>query len=194
MSDYIWIQGAKEHNLKNINLKIPKNKLVTITGLSGSGKSSLAFDTIYAEGWQRYLENLPAYSGNLLANTKRGELESFTGLGAMLAIRQQSSSHNRRSTLSTYSGIYDLMRLLYSRLGESGRLPASDFSFNNPAGACENCKGLGTVLSCDPYLLITHPQRSIYEGAMDGTKRGKYFGERQGQYLAVLKSVEKKKT
>ncbi|MDP8323025.1 MAG: ATP-binding cassette domain-containing protein [Candidatus Stygibacter australis] len=189
----IEFKQVTTNNLQAIDVSIPRGQITAITGISGSGKSSLAFDTIYAEGWQRYLENLPAYSGNLLANTKRGELESFTGLGAMLAIRQQSSSHNRRSTLSTYSGIYDLMRLLYSRLGESGRLPASDFSFNNPAGACENCKGLGTVLSCDPYLLITHPQRSIYEGAMDGTKRGKYFGERQGQYLAVLKSVEKEK-
>ncbi|MDP8220335.1 MAG: ATP-binding cassette domain-containing protein, partial [Candidatus Stygibacter frigidus] len=189
----IEFKQVTTNNLQSINVSIPRGKITAITGISGSGKSSLAFDTIYAEGWQRYLENLPAYSGNLLANTKRGELESFSGLGAMLAIRQQSSPHNRRSTLGTYSGIYDLMRLLYSRLGEGGRLPVSDFSFNNPAGACENCKGLGTVLSCDPYLLITHPDRSIYDGAMNGTKRGKYYGEKQGQYLAVLKSLEKEK-
>jgi len=189
----IEFKQVTTNNLQAIDVSIPRGKITAITGISGSGKSSLAFDTIYAEGWQRYLENLPAYSGNLLANTKRGELESFSGLGAMLAIRQQSSSHNRRSTLGTYSGIYDLMRLLYSRLGEGGRLPASDFSFNNPAGACEKCKGLGTVLSCDPFLLITHPQCSIYDGAMDGTKRGKYYGEKQGQYLAVLRSVEKEK-
>jgi excinuclease ABC subunit A len=181
------------NNLKSIDVSIPRGKITAITGISGSGKSSLAFDTIYAEGWQRYVENLPAYSGSLLASGTRGDLESFSGLGAMLAIKQQNSVPNRRSTLGTFSGIYDHLRLLFSRLGVGARLPASDFSFNNPAGACENCKGLGTVLSCDPYLLITHPERSIYDGAMDGTKRGKYYGERQGQYLATLRSVEQAK-
>ncbi|MCF7912432.1 MAG: ATP-binding cassette domain-containing protein [Candidatus Cloacimonetes bacterium] len=190
MTSNIEFKNIRTNNLQGIDVSIPRGKITAITGISGSGKSSLAFDTIYAEGWQRYVENLPTYTGNRLGTEQRGDMESFSGLGAMLAIRQEGSRHNQRSTVGTFSGIYDHLRLLYSRLGKGAKLPASEFSFNKPAGACLQCKGLGTVLSCDPFLLITDPGRSIYDGAMDGSKRGKYYGERQGQYLATLKSVE----
>lgn len=116
-TDYIIIRGAKEHNLKNINLKIPRNELIIITGLSGSGKSSLAFDTIYAEGQRRYVESLSAYARQFLDQLKKPDLEYIEGLSPTISIEQKTTSHNPRSTVATQTEIYDYLRLLFARIG-----------------------------------------------------------------------------
>ena len=117
MHDEIIISGARQHNLKNIDLKIPKNKLVVITGLSGSGKSTLAFDTIYAEGQRRYVESLSAYARQFLELMDKPDVDSIDGLSPAISIQQKTTSKNPRSTVGTVTEIYDYLRLLYSRIG-----------------------------------------------------------------------------
>lgn len=114
----IEIRGARTHNLKNINLDIPRDKLVVITGLSGSGKSSLAFDTLYAEGQRRYVESLSAYARQFLSMMDKPDVDSIEGLSPAISIEQKSTSHNPRSTVGTVTEIYDYLRLLYARIGE----------------------------------------------------------------------------
>ena len=116
-NDYIDIKGAREHNLKNINIRLPKNKLNVITGLSGSGKSSLAFDTIYAEGQRRYVESLSSYARQFLDLMKKPDVDSIEGLSPAISIEQKTTSHNPRSTVGTVTEIYDYMRLLWARVG-----------------------------------------------------------------------------
>src|SRR6266576_3592877 len=113
----IVIKGAREHNLKNIDLEIPKNKLVVLTGLSGSGKSSLAFDTIYAEGQRRYVESLSSYARQFLGTMKKPDVDLIEGLSPAISIDQKSTSHNPRSTVGTVTEIYDYLRLLFARIG-----------------------------------------------------------------------------
>ena len=115
--DFIEIKGAREHNLKNIDITLPKNKLTVITGLSGSGKSSLAFDTIYAEGQRRYVESLSAYARQFLELMKKPDVDSIEGLSPAISIEQKTTSHNPRSTVGTVTEIYDYMRLLWARAG-----------------------------------------------------------------------------
>lgn len=117
MNDKIIVRGAKEHNLKNINVEIPRNKLVVITGLSGSGKSSLAFDTIYAEGQRRYVESLSSYARMFLGQMDKPNVESIEGLSPAISIDQKTTSKNPRSTVGTVTEIYDYLRLLYARIG-----------------------------------------------------------------------------
>lgn len=117
MSDVIRIQGAREHNLKNVDVEIPRNKLVVITGLSGSGKSSLAFDTIYAEGQRRYVESLSAYARQFLGLMEKPDVDQIDGLSPAISIDQKSTSRNPRSTVATVTEIYDYLRLLFARIG-----------------------------------------------------------------------------
>ena len=117
MNDKIIIKGAKEHNLKNINLEIPRDKLVVITGLSGSGKSSLAFDTLYAEGQRRYVESLSSYARQFLGLMEKPDVESIEGLSPAISIDQKTTSKNPRSTVGTVTEIYDYIRLLFARIG-----------------------------------------------------------------------------
>lgn len=117
MEEYIRVKGAKAHNLKNIDIDIPRHKLVVITGLSGSGKSSLAFDTIYAEGQRRYVESLSAYARQFLGQMDKPDVESIEGLSPAISIDQKTTSHNPRSTVGTVTEIYDYLRLLYARVG-----------------------------------------------------------------------------
>ena len=117
MNDKIIIKGAKEHNLKNINVEIPRDKLVVITGLSGSGKSSLAFDTIYAEGQRRYVESLSSYARQFLGVMEKPNVEKIEGLSPAISIDQKTTSKNPRSTVGTVTEIYDYIRLLYARIG-----------------------------------------------------------------------------
>ena len=114
----IIIQGARENNLKNINLEIPRDQFVVITGLSGSGKSSLAFDTIYAEGQRRYVESLSAYARQFLGNIEKPDVDLIEGLSPAISINQKTTSKNPRSTVATVTEIYDYLRLLYARIGE----------------------------------------------------------------------------
>ena len=113
----ISIKGARTHNLKNISLEIPRGKLIVITGLSGSGKSSLAFDTIYAEGQRRYVESLSAYARQFLSMMEKPDVDQIDGLSPAISIEQKSTSHNPRSTVGTVTEIYDYLRLLYARIG-----------------------------------------------------------------------------
>ena len=117
MNDNIIIKGAKEHNLKDIDLIIPRNKLIVITGLSGSGKSSLAFDTLYAEGQRRYVESLSSYARQFLGMMEKPDVESIEGLSPAISIDQKTTSKNPRSTVGTVTEIYDYIRLLYARIG-----------------------------------------------------------------------------
>ena len=115
--DFIDIKGAREHNLKGIDVKIPRNKMVVLTGLSGSGKSSLAFDTIYAEGQRRYMESLSSYARQFLGQMEKPNVEKIEGLSPAISIDQKSTNRNPRSTVGTVTEIYDYFRLLYARIG-----------------------------------------------------------------------------
>ena len=124
MMKKIVIKGAKEHNLKNVTVEIPKDKFVVITGLSGSGKSSLAFDTIYAEGQRRYVESLSAYARQFLDKMKKPKVDLIEGLSPAISIEQKNTSKNPRSTVATVTEIYDYMRVLFARVG----IPYSPFT------------------------------------------------------------------
>ena len=116
-TDKLIVKGAREHNLKNIDVEIPKNKLVVFTGISGSGKSSLAFDTIYAEGQRRYVESLSSYARQFLGIMNKPDIDSIEGLSPAISIEQKTTSHNPRSTVGTITEIYDYLRLLFARIG-----------------------------------------------------------------------------
>ena len=115
--DKIIIKGARENNLKNVDIELPKNKMIVMTGLSGSGKSSLAFDTIYAEGERRYVESLSAYARQFLGNSNKPDVDSIEGLSPAISIDQKTTSNNPRSTVGTVTEIYDYLRLLFARVG-----------------------------------------------------------------------------
>src|SRR5580700_11168395 len=115
----IKISGARQHNLKNLHLEIPREKLVVITGLSGSGKSSLAFDTLYAEGQRRYVESLSAYARQFLDRMEKPNVDSIDGIAPAVAIRQKNTTRNPRSTVGTSTEIHDYLRLLFARVGRT---------------------------------------------------------------------------
>ena len=150
MDKFIKIKGARTHNLKNIDLNLPKNNLITITGLSGSGKSSLAFDTIFAEGQRRYVESLSAYARQFLSMVDKPDVDKIEGLSPAISIEQKSTSHNPRSTVGTVTEIYDYLRLLYARIGEP-RCP-------------EHNVGLDAMSTSDMYktLLRTVKDKTIF--------------------------------
>ena len=116
--DTIQVRGARTHNLKNIDLDLPRDKFIVITGLSGSGKSSLAFDTLYAEGQRRYVESLSTYARQFLSMMEKPDVDHIEGLSPAISIEQKSTSHNPRSTVGTITEIYDYLRLLFARAGE----------------------------------------------------------------------------
>ncbi|MDQ1109368.1 excinuclease ABC A subunit [Stenotrophomonas rhizophila] len=150
--DFIRIRGARTHNLKNIDLDLPRDKLIVITGLSGSGKSSLAFDTIYAEGQRRYVESLSAYARQFLSVMEKPDLDHIEGLSPAISIEQKSTSHNPRSTVGTITEIYDYLRLLYARVG-SPRCPDHGY----PLEAQTVSQMVDHVLTLDPeqrYMLL----------------------------------------
>src|SRR5947208_1879534 len=120
----IIIRGAREHNLRNVNLRLPKNKLIVMTGVSGSGKSSLAFDTLYAEGQRRYVESLSSYARQFLGQMPKPEVDSITGLAPSISIQQKTGGRNPRSTVGTITEINDYLRVLFARVGQ---------------GYCPNC-------------------------------------------------------
>ena len=117
MKDELFVKGAKENNLKDIDVHIPKNTLTVFTGVSGSGKSTLAFDTIFAEGQRRYMESLSSYARQFLGMMEKPNVESISGLSPAISIDQKTTSHNPRSTVGTVTEIYDYLRLLYARIG-----------------------------------------------------------------------------
>ena len=136
MNDKIIIQGARENNLKNVDLTIPRDKLVVFTGLSGSGKSSLAFDTIYAEGQRRYVESLSSYARQFLGQMDKPDVDAIEGLSPAISIDQKTTSKNPRSTVGTVTEIYDYLRLLWARVGtphcpKCGNLKSEQYHYLN---------------------------------------------------------------
>src|SRR5512133_2605895 len=143
MSEEINVLGARVHNLQNIDVTIPRNKLVVITGLSGSGKSSLAFDTIYGEGQRRYMETLSVYARQFLGGMERPDVDKITGLSPVISIEQKTTNKNPRSTVGTITEIYDFLRLLYARAGE-----AYSFESGEKMVRYSDSQILGLVNSC----------------------------------------------
>ena len=142
--EFIFVKGAREHNLKNIDVKIPRDKLVVITGVSGSGKSSLAFDTIYAEGQRRYVESLSAYARQFLGRMDKPDVDYIEGLSPAISIDQKGVSHNPRSTVGTVTEIYAYLLLLFARLG----LP--------------HCPPSGRPVARLPGMQLGHPVISLH--------------------------------
>ena len=172
MNDKIIIKGAKEHNLKNINLEIPRNKLVVITGLSGSGKSSLAFDTLYAEGQRRYVESLSSYARQFLGLMEKPDVQRIDGLSPAISIDQKTTSKNPRSTVGTVTEIYDYIRLLYARIG---------------VPYCPNCGKKIEKQSIDQIIdnIMTLPEGTRIQ-VLAPVVRG-----RKGEYTKQLESYQK---
>ena len=172
-SDWIEVSGARTHNLKNLEVKIPKGALVAFTGVSGSGKSSLAVDTIHALSQQWYLEGLSPYVRKFLVPDDRPDVDSITGLGASLAVDQQGANNNPNSTVGSLVGARHPLRLLFSRVGafadgageEAKRRESTAFDPTHPDGQCEVCLGVGGELHVDPDLVVAHPERSLLDGA-----------------------------
>ena len=168
MLDRISVHGARQHNLKNIDVEIPRNTFTVITGLSGSGKSSLAFDTIYAEGQRRYVETLSPYARQFLDQMERPEVDSIDGLSPAISIEQKTTNRSPRSTVGTITEIYDYLRLLYSSIGiphcpECGTEIAKHFFPNlDPVGRELRVKGV-------PFRVIgvVEPQGNVFGFSMD---------------------------
>ena len=169
---YIKIRGASEHNLKHVSLNIPRNELVVLTGLSGSGKSSLAFDTIYAEGQRRYMESLSSYARMFLGRMEKPDVESIEGLSPAISIDQKSTNRNPRSTVGTVTEIYDYMRLLYARIG----IPH-----------CPNCGKPITRQSIDQMVdqILAMPEKTRFQ-VLAPVVRGK-----KGRHEKVLAQAKK---
>lgn len=160
----IIIKGAKTHNLKNIDIEIPRNKINVLVGVSGSGKSTIAYDIIAAEGQRQFLESISTFAARLLKRNGRAEINSIKNLSPTIAINQKKLRGNPRSTVGTITEIYTYLRLLFSRFGSEKNLSANNFSFNSPKGACLKCKGLGTEYTIDPKTIIDF-DKSLNEGA-----------------------------
>ena len=161
--NFIHVKGARVHNLKNVNLKIPRNKLTVITGLSGSGKSSLAFDTIHAEGQRRYMETFSAYIRQFVGNYERPDVEKIEGLSPVIAIEQKTTSKNPRSTVGTVTDIYDFIRLLFARIGVA-------YSYKSNLKMVKNTDEEIIKLICDKYL----NQRIIILAPIIRSRKGHY--------------------
>lgn len=166
----IIIKGAREHNLKNIDLEIPRDQLVVFTGVSGSGKSSLAFGTLYAEAQRRYLESVSPYARRLFNQMSIPEVDSISGLPPAVALQQQRGGTSTRSTVGSVTTLSNLLRMLYSRAGDypkgQGIIYAEGFSPNTPEGACENCHGLGKVYEVNEKSMVPDDGKTIRERAV----------------------------
>ena len=167
--DEIVIEGASEHNLRSIDVVIPRNCLTVVTGVSGSGKSSLVLDTIGREAQRRFLETMPAYARQFLGRLRRPAARRITGLSPAVVLDQRPTTSNPRSTVGTMTEVWDLLRLLFARTGTApdGIRPTRGlFSFNGAEGACPACQGLGIADQLDPELLVADPARSLRGGAL----------------------------
>ncbi len=191
----IVLEGVTTHNLRGIDARFPFEKFTVVSGPSGGGKSSLVFDTLFAASRQKYIESFSAYVRALIDKGGRADFAAARGLTPPVAVGRSSRSSNPRSTVGTMTEIYDYYRLLFSRAGSipperSGRtLSTSMFSFNHEQGACRRCKGLGTMTVADPERLITHPEKPLMDGALDGTKTGRFYGDPHGQHIAALRAA-----
>ncbi|RMD50798.1 excinuclease ABC subunit UvrA, partial [Candidatus Parcubacteria bacterium] len=184
----IIIRGAKIHNLKNIDLDIPKNKLVVFTGLSGSGKSSLAFDTIYAEGQRRYMESLSGYARQFLEMQDKPDVDEISGLSPTIAINQKTSSHNPRSTVGTISEIYDYLRVLYARVAkpyhpETGKV-ILPLTFSDLEGKIIDAVKKSDVLLFAPMV---EDKKGDFNGVLQAAKNAEFS---QVRYDGVILDVD----
>ena len=174
----IAIKGARTNNLKNISLRIPHNKFIVVTGVSGSGKSSLVFDIIAKEGQRRYFETVPSFARQFMGKLNRPDVDEIEGLSPVIAIGQRTTGMHARSTVGTMSDIYDLLRLLFARTGTSEsrvELSRALFSFNSALGKCTHCNGIGKQEKIDLNCLISTPEKSIREGALAPTLPNGYI-------------------
>ena len=171
-NEFIKIRGARVHNLKNIDLDIPKNKLIVITGLSGSGKSSLAFDTLYAEGQRRYVESLSAYARQFLGVMDKPDVDKIEGISPAISIDQRKSTHNPRSTVGTITEIYDYLRLLYARVGKPH---------------CPNC---GKLISRQTVDQIVDQILKLPKG-LEITILGPVIRSKKGEHHGVLEEIQR---
>src|SRR5512145_656816 len=172
LHDKIIVRGAREHNLKNIDVDIPRDQLVVLTGLSGSGKSSLAFDTIFAEGQRRYVESLSAYARQFLGQMEKPDVDHIDGLSPAIAIDQKGTSRNPRSTVGTITEIYDYLRLLFARVGHP------------------HCPQCGREITVQSVQQIVDAIQSI----PDNTRlmiMAPVVKDRKGEYLAIFNDLRK---
>src|SRR5437660_315091 len=209
----ISVRGARQHNLKNISVEIPRNSLTVVTGLSGSGKSSLAFDTIYAEGQRRYVETLSAYARQYLDQMERPDVDSIEGLSPSISIEQKTTSRSPRSTVGTITEIYDYLRLLYASIGiphcpqcgqPISRQSAEQIMHNvmqlTPEdrvmllapivdGSGKECNGLSSIYDFDPALIIVDWSKPLLDGAL-GPGSGSTYLQRMLQIAATAYKVD----
>src|SRR5215216_4298066 len=171
--DFISIRGAREHNLKNIDVEIPRDRLVVLTGLSGSGKSSLAFDTIFAEGQRRYVESLSAYARQFLGQMEKPDVDHIDGLSPAISIDQKGTSRNPRSTVGTVTEIYDYLRLMFARVGHPH---------------CPNC---GRPIASQTVQQIVDTLTALPDGARL-LILGPLVRDRKGEHLALFDDLRKK--
>src|SRR5690606_28275680 len=166
----VRVRGAREHNLKNVDVDIPRDALVVFTGVSGSGKSSLAFGTIFAEAQRRYLETVAPYARRLFDQVGVPDVDSIEGLPPAVALQQQRGAPSTRSSVGSVTTIMSLLRMLYSRAGSypprQPMLYAEHFSPNTPQGACPDCHGLGMVHDVPESLMVPDPSLTIRERAV----------------------------
>ena len=170
LDGFVRVRGAREHNLKNVDLDIPRDALVVFTGVSGSGKSSLAFGTLYAEAQRRYLESVSPYARRLFHQMAVPEVDEIEGLPPAVALQQQRGSPTTRSSVGSVTTLSNLLRMLYSRAGDYPRgqplLYAESFSPNTPEGACPKCHGLGRVYEVTERSMVPDDSLTIRERAV----------------------------
>ena len=177
---FVRVRGAREHNLRDVDVDIPREALVVFSGVSGSGKSSLAFSTIYAEAQRRYFDSVSPYARRLIHQVGVPDVDSITGLPPAVALQQQRGTPSVRSSVGSVTTLSSLIRMLYSRAGtyppHQPMLYAEDFSPNTPQGACPVCHGLGHVYETSEALLVPDPSRSIADGAVAAWPPGWHGG------------------
>lgn len=181
--DSVEVIGAREHNLQSISISIPKKKLVVFTGVSGSGKSSLVFDTIYQEAQRQLIETFSTFARRRLPKINRPDVDELRNISTTITIDQKKLGSTPRSTVGTVTEVYTYLRLLYSRLGEPTTNDSRLFGFNNPYGMCPECKGLGNELVFDVDALIDW-DKSINEGGI----RHRHFQPGMASYRVIVAS------
>src|SRR5881394_2309064 len=186
---FVRVRGAREHNLKDVAVDIPRDALVVFTGVSGSGKSSLAFATLYAEAQRRYLESVAPYARRLFHQIGAPEFDQIDGLPPAVALQQQRGSPTTRSSVGSVTTLSNLLRMLYSRAGDYPRgqslLYAESFSPNTPEGACPNCHGMGSVYDVTEESMVPDPSLTIREGAVAAWPSA-WQGQNQRDILTTL--------
>ncbi|GHA39393.1 hypothetical protein GCM10007989_38940 [Devosia pacifica] len=167
---FVEVRGAREHNLRDVSVVIPRNALVVFSGISGSGKSSLAFGTIYAEAQRRYFESVAPYARRQIDQAGVPDVDTIEGLPPAIALKQQRGASNARSSVGSVTTLSSLVRMMYSRSGayppDQPMLYAEDFSPNTPQGACPTCHGLGRVYEVTEAIMVPDPNLTIRERAI----------------------------